>query len=218
MDIQLIDSMGSDLTIVNAARVSLGKTSVSLAPADKRLLYVLASERHGSPFEHVVFQFRIQVPLFVAREWFRHRIGSFNEISGRYANPLMKCYEPEAEEIRQQEGKAMSYVFKPLSNSLDAQEASQAIIQHCTDSIQLYERLRSLGIAREQARSILPQGQYTEFIWTVNLRSLFNFLSLRTAPQALLEIREAANSVELLARQIVPESMAVWDSIGRKAI
>jgi thymidylate synthase (FAD) len=213
--VELLDVMGDDLTVVNAARVSFNRTAQEFREADAKLVEFLARERHGSPFEHVVFQFRVSCPIFVAREWFRHRIGSFNEMSGRYVEIPAKYYLPEPGAVRSQYGKPGQYTFEEMAHP---QVIMDAIEEASTEAIRAYHRLLERGVAKELARSVLPQGMFTQFIWTVNLRSLTNFLSLRTAPNALLEIREMADQVEAFVRDTTPVCHAAWANGGRQPL
>lgn len=209
MKVELINSMGGDLSIVNAARVSYGKESEELNSKDRALIHRLLHDKHGTPFEMVQFQFRIMVPIGVAREWFRHRIGSFNEISTRYVKMEPEFYIPKGSAIRTQSGKSMDYTFKELTGW------QRFLIPHILNisyslSYQFYLFLLSIGSAKELARNVLPLGLYTEFIWSVNLRSLFNFLELRTDKHALFEIQQCAWSVYEEAFDVAPTAFAAW--------
>lgn len=218
MSVELIDHMGSDLTVVNAARVSYAKHHDTFDESDRGLIRFLARERHGTPFEHVVFQFRVVTPIFVAREWFRHRIGTFSEMSGRYVEfTAGDDYMPPAEDIRRQVGKKGEYRFE----SLPDEEAftAELEIRHAFDvAWEQYEILLKMGVAKEVARIVLPLGTMTQFYWTVNFRSLTNFLSLRTAPSAMLEIRREADAVEKMIGPKVPECYEAWLAGGRQSL
>lgn len=212
--IELIDHMGSDLSIVNAARVSLNRKSDVLSDADKGLMHYLMKNRHGTPFEMVQFCFRVTVPIFVAREWQRHRIGSFNEMSTRYVEMPQQAYLPPEADMRTQTGKPGHYLMAALEQA-DAYHAL-LIMQHTYFQIyEAYKTLLEMGLAKEVARNILPLGQMTQFIWSVNLRSLFNFLSLRLHGTALREIRYASTTIYLLAKNITPEAFAAWEENDR---
>ena len=231
MSVELLRSMGDDLAIVNAARVSYAKESdwdiekfahphvgysVALRPADDGLINYLMKNRHGTPFEMVVFTFRIKCPIGVSREWMRHRISSFNEVSTRYVEMAPDFYVPRVEDVRAQVGKPGHYVFEPLEPVLAA-TITRRFERAYELAYQEYLILLEKGVAKELARNVLPLGLMTQFIWTVNLRSLLNFLSLRTHPTALLEIRTEAEQVEAFARAVVPAAMAAWDAHGRVA-
>lgn len=216
MSVTLIDHLGSDLSIVNAARVSLGKRSDELSDADRGLIGYLMRNRHGTPFEMVVFQFHAHVPIGVGREWLRHRIGSFNEISTRYVEMEPDFYVPDNEAMRTQTGKPGHYTFGPLNMVVSAE--ARLLMRRQYEQIYItYQTLLQKGVAKEVARNVLPLGLMTQFYWTVNLRSLFNFLSLRTAPTALLEIRREAEEVERLIEPVVPVALAAWREQGKIA-
>lgn len=217
MTVQLIETMGDDLSIVNAARVSYAKTSTELSDADYGLIGYLARNRHGTPFEMVQFKFRVKVPIGVAREWQRHRIGSFNEVSTRYVEMLPEFYIPPLSAVRTQRGKPGHYEM------VTVEPVDAAIIQHSmreayAAAYTAYQELIAAGVAKELARNVLPLGLYTEFIWSVNLRSVFNFLSLRTHETALLEIRREATNVEGDVKRIVPVAWNAWNENGRVSL
>lgn len=212
--VRLDDCMASDLSVVNSARVSFGRKSSELTDADVGLIKFLMRERHGTPFEHNAFRFHVRCPIFVAREWFRHRIGSFNEFSGRYAEMPSIAYNPSPDYMRTQVGKPGAYTFDPLDRT-PAGEASHIIEQAYRSSFEAYEKLLHLGLAKELSRSVLPMGSYTEFYWTVNARSLMNFLSLRTAETALREIREYAQLVEKSFAESMPVTYSAWVDSGK---
>jgi len=201
--VRLDGYMADDLSVVNSARVSFGKRSEEITDADRALINFLMRERHGTPFEHNSFRFHIQCPIFVAREWFRHRIGSFNEFSGRYAEFNPVGYLPEVEEMRTQVGKPGSYTFEPIDKQI-AEKAIVEIYEVYADTFEAYRKLLDAGVAKEVARIVLPVGVMTEFYWTVNARSLMNFISLRNALAAQYEIRTLAFGVEALFSQIMP--------------
>jgi thymidylate synthase (FAD) len=195
--VDLVDSMGTDLSIVRAARVSYGKTS-SDPEKDKKLIKFLLNNDHGTPFEHTSFTFHVKAPIFIVRQWMRHRIGnSFNEISGRYTEMKEEFYLPTT--LRTQVGK--NYQYENLMDSVNSLEKIEA---HYDATFKLYKELLELGVAKEQARAILPLGLYTEFYWTVNARSLMHFISLRLDPHAQEEIREYAVVLLEYFKEILP--------------
>ena len=201
--VTLLQQMGDDLMVANAARVSLQVRHEALEDSDYGLIKFLMCERHGTPFEHNAFTFHVKAPLFVAREWMRHRIGSYNELSGRYKkfeNP--DFYIPE--EWRTQVGKPGAYYFEKWSQSPGEDRMNAIFINHYRDSVDTYNYAIDNGIAKELARLVLPLAMYTEFYWTVNARSLMNFLSLRNSEFAMLEIREYAKIVEELWTEEMP--------------
>ena len=138
--VRLDGSMGDDLSVVNAARVSFGSRADVLDERNQGLIRFLMRERHGTPFEHNAFRFHIRCPIFVAREWFRHRVGSFNELSGRYTELPEAFYVPAADDVRTQVGKPGAYSFEPVSPELAEQtrEELQAVYEHAFET---YERL-----------------------------------------------------------------------------
>src|ERR671927_1375615 len=175
--VRLDDAMASDLSVVNGARVSFARRKEEMDDADEGLIRFLMRDRHGTPFEHNSFRFHIRAPIFVAREWFRHRVGSFNEFSMRYARATDDFYVPEAEDVRSQVGKPGAYSFEPVDDDLAerTRDDLRAVYDH---AFATYERLVEAGVARELARVAMPVGAYTEFFWTVNARALMNFVSL----------------------------------------
>ena len=193
--VRLDDAMASDLSVVNGARVSFARRKEEMDDSDAGLIRFLMRERHGTPFEHNAFRFHIRCPIFVAREWMRHRVGSFNEFSLRYAKATEDFYVPEPEDVRTQVGKPGAYTFETVEPEL-ADETREALREVYEQAYETYERLVDAGVAREVARSVLPVGAYTEFYWTVNARSLMNFVSLRAAETAQREIRRYAEAVE----------------------
>jgi thymidylate synthase (FAD) len=168
----------------------------------------------NTPFEHNAFRFHIRSPIFVAREWMRHRVGSFNEFSMRYAKATDEFYVPEADDVRSQVGKPGAYTFDPVEPELAEQtrEALRDVYEHAYAT---YERLVEAGVAREVARSVLPVGAYTEFYWTVNARSLMNFVSLRASETAQREIRRYAEAVERFLEQHMPITYTAFVASGR---
>ena len=195
--VRLDGSMGDDLSVVNAARVSFGSRADVLDERNQGLIRFLMRERHGTPFEHNAFRFHIRCPIFVAREWFRHRVGSFNELSGRYTELPEAFYVPAAEDVRTQVGKPGSYSFEQVDAELA--ERTRATMQETyATAYRAYRAMLDDGVAKEVARSVLPVGIYTEFYWTVNARSVMNFLGLRNHETAQREIRVYAAAVEEL--------------------
>lgn len=223
MPVELTRHSGNDISIVDAARVSYAQRADpnldgSIRDSDAKLLRFLMRQEHGTPFEMVTFFFRVNTSIAVAREWFRHRIGSFNEVSTRWKEmSIDDCYRPDTDHMRTQVGKPGAYHFEPLP--IDQAVAGQMEIRLAYEAaFEAYGNLISLGVAREVARNVLPLGTGTEFIWQVNFRSLTNFLHLRTGSGALQEIRDEALNVERLITPIIPIAMEAWNEFGRKAI
>jgi thymidylate synthase (FAD) len=214
--VRLDDVMASDLSVANAARVSFARRKEELDDADAGLIRFLMRERHGTPFEHNAFRFHVRCPIFVAREWFRHRIGSFNEFSMRYAKATDDFYVPAAEDVRSQVGKPGAYSFETVDAEL-AEQTRDDMRAVYEAAFATYERLVEQGIAREIARAVLPVGAYTEFYWTINARSLMNFVSLRAAETAQREIRRYAEAVERFLEQQMPITHAAFVANDRNA-
>ena len=208
--------MADDLSVVNGARVSFARHKSEMDDADAGLIRFLMRERHGTPFEHNSFRFHIRAPIFVAREWFRHRIGSFNEFSMRYAKATDEFYVPAADDVRSQVGKPGAYSFEPVEAEV-AETARDEMRTVYETAYAAYERLVELGVARELARSVLPVGAYTEFYWTVNARALMNFLSLRNSETAQREIRRYAEACERFLAEKMPVTHAAFVANDRTA-
>lgn len=208
--VDLVDSMGNDMSVIRAARVSYGKVSTD-PEKDKKLISFLINNGHESPFEHTAFTFNIKCPLFIARQWMRHRIGnSFNEISGRYTEMKGEFYIPE--QLRIQVGK--NYQYETLQESITEIEQ---IEQHYKQTFELYKNLLDSGVCKEQARAILPLGLYTSFYWTVNARSLMHFIKLRIESHAQEEIRCYANVLLEHFKEKMPwtaEAFMVKEKLG----
>ncbi len=194
--IELQDVMGSDSDIVNAARVSfLGETKGD--DADKKLLLYLWKHRHTTPFEMCEMKFRVKAPLLVARQWMRHRTFSYNEVSRRYTSEEMDFYEPT-----QWRGQSISN--KQASNGMVDTKMTTLARQLNQISVSLYNQALEEGIAREQARILLPQSMYTTFIAKVDLKNLLNFISLRSSPHAQYEIRVYSDAILEMVKEHFP--------------
>ena len=214
--VRLDDAMASDLSVVNAARVSFARRKDEMDESDEGLIRFLMRDRHGTPFEHNSFRFHIRSPIFVAREWMRHRVGSFNEFSMRYAKATDEFYVPDADDVRSQVGKPGAYSFEPVSPEL-AEQTREELRAVYEQAYATYERLVEAGVARELARSVMPVGAYTEFFWTINARSLMNFVSLRAAETAQREIRRYADACETFLAEQMPVTHAAFVAAGRVA-
>lgn len=217
--VRLIEHMGSDVDIVNAARVSFAASQLEMDDKAKGLINFLLTNKHATPFEHVIFKFYIKCPIFVAREWFRHRWSSFNEMSMRYYVPdVIHYYLPNSKAVRQQVGKPGHYSFELIKDK-DIHVKTIQIMQDAYNfADSAYRKLLELGLAKEVARSVLPVGQYTEFIWTVNARSLMNFLSLRNDSHAQQEIKEFAKIIEQIFAEVLPVTYSSFVLNNREAI
>lgn len=219
-EIKLLSHFGDDLSIVNAAKVSFAAQETELNEKALGLINFLLKNKHATPFEHVVLKFYVKCPIFVAREWFRHRWSSFNEMSMRYHVPeRIDFFYPDSNAIRQQVGKPGNYSFDSFHNQ---QEMFEFTLQKLEKVYELaensYREMIEAGIAKELARSVLPVGQYTEFIWTVNARSLMNFLCLRNDSHAQKEIAEYALIIESIFEKLLPATYAAWVKNGGESI
>lgn len=260
--VDLQRSLASDLDVVNAARVSVRRTSewnyatpdgevfddwdaaddhlFSLLNSgwfekpenknleqeerevlkldDEQLVRWLLSKKHGTPFEHNYFKFHIRAPIFVFREWHRHRIGvSINEESARYTPLMGDFYIPEGDAWRRQVGKPGAYKFEvvdDLEAIAHAADQMQGVYDH---AYEVYTQLMADGWAKELARAVLPVGIYSQMIWSCNARSLMAFLSLRTDLQAQYEIRQYANQMEKILQESMPVTHAAFVENGRVA-
>jgi thymidylate synthase (FAD) len=213
--VRLDASMADDLSVVNGARVSFAVRKEEMDARDEGLIKFLMRSAHGSPFEHNSFRFHIRCPIFVAREWFRHRVGSFNEESARYHQLQGDFYVPSQQAVRTQVGKPGAYTFESLNEDIAAETI--ATFRRVYD--QLYDDYRALvdkGVAKELARSLLPFGIYTQFYWTLNARSLMNFLALRNSAEAQYEIRVYAQAVERLFAAKMPVTHSCFEDFGRR--
>lgn len=206
--VELVEHMGSDLTIVNAARVSFGKHKTILEDADHKLINYLAKHRHTSTFEHNVATFRFKVPLFVRSQHHRHRTWSFNEISRRYTEVDMSFYEPRQFRTQHKSNRQASNdeLINPLlgTNSVGESSASYLVRSHHEASLRLYEKLINSGVCREQARGVLPQNMYTEYYGTCNLNNLIKFINLRIHEGAQWEIQKVAIATLEIIKELWP--------------
>ncbi len=209
--IGLIDHLGTESTIVNAARVSFGKLKTEMDERDVKLLEYLIANKHTSPLEHMVFTFSIHCPLFVRGQWHRHRTWSYNEISRRYTEVDMEFYTP-VDLRRQAESDRQASVADP---AFEGGELKQAISAHNQASFELYEKLLASGVCREQARGVLPQNMMVTFWGTVDLSNLLHFLELRDSEHAQYEIREYASAIKQLIKPIVPNVAKYFASKGQ---
>jgi thymidylate synthase (FAD) len=192
--VQLLHRMGDDLMVVNAARVSFHKESKSLTLADVKLIQYLAKHNHISPFFHPQVQFRIKMPIFVAREWYRHQIGfSRNEVSRRYVDTVPEYWTPAPDELRERDPKLKQGSKEtPVK---DAEELYGKIEDESNRCVHLYADLIEQGVAPEIARTVLPQSMYTEFIETGSLAAYARLYKLRTSPDAQREIQTYAKAI-----------------------
>lgn len=212
--VDLVDATASDLSVVNAARVSFGKRKDFMDESDKGLINFLMRERHGTPFEHNFLSFHIKAPIFVAREWFRHRIGwSYNEYSARYSEVPDEFYVPDKKVVRTQVGKPGSYTFDTMDEP-SAIDVASVMASSCESSFMIYNALLKAGVAKELARTVLPVGTYTEFYASANARALMHFISLRGDETAQWEIRQYANILAETLDRLMPVTYASFIANG----
>lgn len=224
--IVLIDHMGSDLSVVNAARVSFGKRQESLSPRDIKLIHYLAKEKHMSPFRHVCFSFLLEgVSEVLCRQLYKHQVGCsytsgefretatvWNEVSGRYVEFDPDFYIPEGFREQSPDNKQASLKDVLVDKQKEAQEVYQTSIQKSFDA---YQELLKLGVCREQARMVIPLSFRNSLIWTASLEAVAHFIRLRKHPGAQVEMQRLAEAIEELIHPYCPESLsALGASIG----
>jgi len=198
--IGLLNVSGSEIQVVNSARVSFGKMKSEMNEADKKLLKFLLDNNHTSPLEHINFSFLVHCPLFVRSQWHRHRTWSYNEISARYCEVEDKFYVPKILRKQSQSNKQAS-----TDEPIDRNDYCLAAIKECHFyCYSLYLTLLAEGVCREQARGVLPQDTFTTFWATVDLNNLIKFLKLRDDNHAQKEIQEYAIAIKELIRSYVP--------------
>ena len=209
MNVDLIDSMGSDLTVVNAARVSFNKTSSTLDDKDIKLINYLAKHNHWSPFSHCFLQFRIKAPIFIARQLAKHQVGlSWNEVSRRYVDSEPEFYEPDIwrgkpENVKQgSDGEAKSQYFP----NLYVGDVTQLALTN-------YNKMITQGVAPEMARMILPQNMYTEWYWSGSLYAFSRVCQLRLDKTSQLEVQEVARQISAYCLTKFPRS---WDALMKE--
>lgn len=208
--VRLVDYMGSDERIVQAARVSYGKGTKTYRE-DRALIFYLLRNEHTSPFEQVVLTFHIKLPIFVARQWIRHRTARVNEISGRYSVLKDEFYLPALEALAaQSKDNKQGRVPEPFPTEIGA--SIQAKIGSAEKrSYQEYEDLLGTGLARELARIVLPLSAYTEWYWQMDLHNLTHFLKLRMDPHAQKEIRLYAQVIFEITKRVCPLAMGAFE-------
>ena len=217
--IEVVDSLGSDLTVVNSARVSFGKRKEKFDKSDERLVRYLAKHKHYSPFRHLQVQFHIKAPEFVMRQWYKHVVGiettsngstkdhAWNEISGRYV-PVEEYYIPQIWRKQSDDNKQAS------EGVLDSERNKRAVHYYntaLTTTMNMYDRLiNDLGVAKEQARVILPLSQYTEVYWTASFQAVMNFIELRNEKTSQIEIQEYAKVLLEQMKEVFPKKTELW--------
>ncbi len=219
--VTLVDYMGDDAAIVQAARVSYGRGTKSVRD-DRGLIRYLLRHRHTTPFEMVELKFLVRLPIFVARQWIRHRSSSTNEYSARYSVVPDEFELPPPEEVRHQSTRNRQGRGEPLETAV-VDRFRADLEKVAGEAYAAYERALEAGVARETARLLLPVAYYTQWYWKVNLWNLFHFLSLRLDPHAQEEIRLYAAEVSALGRLVCPVAFEAFDefvldglSLGRR--
>ena len=217
--IEVIDHLGNDLTVSNSARVSFGKRKVKYDKSDERLVRYLAKNKHYSPFRHLMVQFHIKAPEFVMRQWYKHVVGAettsssltkdhaWNEISGRYV-PVEEYYIPKNWRQQSEDSKQAS-----VGAIAQQEEATECYAKAIQVGRHYYDRLLELGVAKEQARIVMPLSQYTEVYWTASFQAIVNFIELRDEPTAQWEIREYAKVLKEQMISIYPKTMQIWSDL-----
>ena len=214
--IEVVDSLGNDLTVVNSARVSFGKRKKYWDKSDERLVRYLAKYKHYSPFRHLQVQFHIKAPEFVMRQWYKHVVGiettsnsstkdhAWNEISGRYV-PVEDFYTPEVFRKQSEDNK------QATEGAVDEQDVAKhhwnMALFHMKEQ---YQKLLDMGVGKEQARAILPLNQYTEVYWTASFQAIMNFIELRNEKTSQWEIQEYAKVLLELMHETFPKITGIW--------
>ena len=219
--VEVIDSLGTDLTVVNSARVSFGKRHTKYTKGDKHLVKYLAKHNHHSPFRHMMVQFHIKAPEFVMRQWYKHVVGiettsssstkdhAWNEISGRYT-PVTDYYIPGVWRKQSQDNKQAS---EGELNDLQQKRMTHLYERYLLDVERVYETMVQTGMAKEQARVVLPLSQYTEVYWTASFQAIMNFIDLRDEKTAQWEIQQYAKCLKEMMYDIYPETVKIWSEV-----
>lgn len=215
--VRLVDYLGGDARIVQAARVSYGAGTKTVRE-DRGLIHYLVRNEHTSPFEQVILTFHCKMPIFVARQWVRHRTARLNEISGRYSVMQDEFYLPEPEQVRLQsqvnkQGRAEETVDLAI-----AQEMIERLAEDQRNLYRRYEEILEQGVARELARINLPLSLYTEWYWQIDLHNLFHFLRLRLDQHAQYEIRKYAEAIAVCAKAVAPMAYEAFEEHILKSV
>ena len=214
--VEYISHMGTDLSVVNAARVSFGSEKEDIDEKDIKLINYLMKHNHSSPFEHCTMTLRFTVPLFIRSQHHRHRTWAYNEISRRYTSVDINFYEPNKFRMQHKDNRQASTgtLKNPVLDSsymdYGYEVASQAVKTHNARSLSLYNAMIASGICREQARGVLPQNLYTQYFGTVSLHNLLKFISLRSHEGAQWEIQQVAHACLSIVEEKFPESVTAY--------
>ncbi len=212
--VRLVDFMGDDSRIVQAARVSTGK-GTKTEREDRGLIRYMMRLLHTTPFEKVRFEFHSKKPIFVARQWIRHRTGSFNELSARYSELPEEFYIPER--FRLQGTSNMQGGDEHVSDEMNYLLRS-ALQTKCGDAFRFYHEMLEKGVSKELARLVLPVNTYTEWYWTIDLHNLFHFLVLRMDAHAQWETRQYALAIAEMVKEIVPVAWEAFEDYRLNAM
>ena len=216
--VEYVEHMGSDLSIVNSARVSFGKHKEELDEKDKKLIRYLIKHKHTSTLEHCLVTFRFKVPLFIRSQHHRHRTWSYNEISRRYTEENLQFYEPRTFRTQSKSNRQASNLdnLDPIMGYFEdggPNYASAVVRDHHRRSVGLYNELMEKGVCREQARGVLPQNLYTEYYGTTCLSNLIKFIELRTHDGAQWEIQKVAHACLSIAENLWPVAVSSYREI-----
>ena len=216
--VEVVDSLGNDLTVVNSARVSFGKRKKYWDKSDERLVRYLAKYKHYSPFRHLQVQFHIKAPEFVMRQWYKHVVGiettsnssakdhAWNEISGRYV-PVEDFYYPSVWRKQSDDNKQAS---EGVLDDLQQKRMTSVFNEYMRQVEMAYDRMIDAGMAKEQARIILPLNQYTEVYWTASFQAIMNFIELRNEKTSQIEIQEYAKVMLEQMKEVFPKTTELW--------
>ena len=213
--VEYVEHMGSDLSVVNSARVSFGKHKQVIEEADKKLISYLIKHRHTSTLEHCVVTFRFKVPLFVRSQHHRHRTWSYNEISRRYTDFNIELYNPERyrtqHDSNRQASNPSNFVDGSSAHLILGCNVHESVRRFHNVSLTMYNNLLEVGVCREQARGILPQSMYTEYYGTANLNNILKFVDLRIHEGAQGEIQEVAKAVLKITKDLYPLTVGAYE-------
>jgi len=207
--VELLSVMGTDQTAVDSARISTGGFNKTPSEKDIQLLNYLMANEHATPFEQIEYRFRVKAPIFVFREWHRHRTAHINEESGRYKELKREYYIPSVFRLQSTNNKQSSY--GKLDSDIE-KFLIKSYTKSCEDSFDRYNTFLRSGMAREQARMLLPLSTYSSMVWKCDLRNLIHFLSLRMSDDAQWEIRQYANVIAEMVKQQTPK---IWNAAER---
>lgn len=215
--IEVVDHMGNDLSVVNAARVSFGKRKDTFDEKDTKLMNYLAKHEHHSPFRHAYVQFHFKAPEFVARQLYKHIVGSdyafkdqpWNEISGRYVKFDLEMWSPDSWRVQSSDNKQASDGDASDEIQIEADRIYSEALAKCEET---YESLIAMGISKEQARAVVPISFYTEWYWTASLQAVYHMVRLRNHEGAQQETRDFAVALDEMMRKLYPNA---WEALSK---